>query len=134
MMNKEELEAVLKNSIYEKFIDIEEDNGCLKRLSFNNVESFNFAFDVMDVLGRECPKQIAMLHVDKKGKETKLTFSDIMRLSNKTANYLKSEGIKKGDRVMLILKRHVWFWISILALHKIGAVAIPATSQLQQMD
>ena len=134
MMNKEELEAVLKNSIYEKFIDIEEDNGCLKRLSFNNVESFNFAFDVMDVLGRECPKQIAMLHVDKKGNETKLTFSDIMRLSNKTANYLKSEGIKKGDRVMLILKRHVWFWISILALHKIGAVAIPATSQLQQMD
>ncbi len=66
--------------------------------------------------------------------ERRFTFNDMKRASNQCANYFKSLGIKKGDRVMLVLKRHYQFWYAILALHKFGAVAIPATNLLQEHD
>lgn len=121
--------------IYNRFIDAEEDScGCLKSIRFKNADSFNFAFDVMDVLGRECGTAQAMLHLDSEQNVRNFTFREIMDMSNRAANYFVSLGIKKGDRVMLVLKRHYHFWTAILALHKIGAVAIPATSQLQVDD
>ena len=123
------------NKIYDKFIDKEEDGqGCLEGIKFKNADKFNFAFDVMDILGKECGDMRAMLHLDVNQNEKILTFKEIMEMSNKAANYFSSLGIKKGDRVMLVLKRHICFWTAILALHKIGAVAVPATSQLQVDD
>ena len=125
----------IENLICEKFIITEEDdNGCLHKISFQNENTFNYAFDVIDVLGKQCGKDTAMLYVDGQHLERKFTFEDMMYLTNKTANYFESLGIKKGDKVMLVLKSHYQFWICILALHKIGAIAIPTTSQLKEQD
>ncbi|MEG1656730.1 MAG: AMP-binding protein [Christensenellaceae bacterium] len=97
-------------------------------------ENFNFAFDVVDVLAQEQPKKRALLWTNDQDEEKVFTFEDISRLSSQAANFFRAEGIKKGDKVMLILKRHYEFWISIIALHKIGAIAIPATHLLTKKD
>ena len=88
----------------------------------------------MDEIAKKAPEKLAMLHIDKHKVERRFTFNDMKRASNQCANYFKSLGIKKGDRVMLVLKRHYQFWYAILALHKLGAVAIPATNLLQEHD
>ena len=75
-----------------------------------------------------------MLHIAKDHTERRFTFKDMKKASAQCANYFKSLGIKKGDRVMLVLKRHYQFWFAILGLHKLGAIAIPATNQLQEHD
>ncbi len=124
-----------ENRVWENYIiPTEDDNGTLKEISFKNEDSFNFAFDVIDALGRKKPDKLALLHIDKNKTERRFTFADMKRASSQTANYFKSLGIKKGDKVMLILKRHYQFWFCMLALHKIGAVAIPATNQLKEHD
>lgn len=115
-------------------VPVEDEEGRLKAISFKNEDTFNFAFDVIDRLGDEQPDKIGLLHVSRDHVERKFTFKDIKRASNQTANYFKSLGIKKGDKVMLILKRHYQFWFIMLALHKIGAIAIPATNQLKEHD
>ena len=120
--------------IYHDFIIPTEENGVLKRIEFKNEESFNFAFDVVDELGRRKPDKLAMLHISEDMTERRFTFGDMKRESARTANYFKSLGIKRGDRVMLVLKRHYQFWFSVLALHKLGAVAIPAPNQLLEKD
>ncbi len=120
--------------IYHDFIIPTEENGILKKITFQNEETFNFAFDVVDALAERKPEKLAMLHVSQDGTERRFTFRDMMKESARTANYFKSIGIKRGDRVMLVLKRHYQFWFSILALHKLGAVAIPATNQLLEKD
>ncbi len=121
--------------VCEKFLDLEEDeNGALKNIKFKNTESFNFGFDVVDGIADKYPDKLAMLHIDKNKVERRFTFKDIKRASNQCANYFTSLGIKKGDKVMLVLKRHYQFWFSMIALHKIGAVAIPATNQLKDHD
>ena len=121
--------------IYHNFIHPKEDErGALLSLRFENEDKFNFAFDVVDALAEKRPDKLAMLHLDVNKTERRFTFSDMKAESNKTANYFKSLGIKKGDRVMLVLKRHYQFWFAILALHKIGAIGIPATNQLQEHD
>ena len=120
--------------VYRKFVNREVEDGMLKKISFNHAEEFNFAFDVIDELGTTKPEKLAMLHVSENGTERRFTFQDIKKESARTANYFKSLGIKRGDRVMLVLKRHYQFWFSILALHKLGAVAIPATNQLLEKD
>ena len=118
-----------------KFIETEEDpRGCLRKISFKNADSFNFGFDIVDELAKKSPDKPAMIHLDKHMVERRFTFKQMKTESARTANYFKSLGIKKGDRVMLVLKRHYQFWFSIVALHKLGAVAIPATSQLQEHD
>ena len=118
-----------------KFINtVEDETGRLQKISFNNENKFNFAFDIVDELGRKKPEKLAMLHIDKNGTERRFTFRDMKRYSAQTANYFKSLGIGKGDKVMLVLKRHYQFWFSILALHKLGAIAIPATNLLQEHD
>jgi len=97
-------------------------------------KDFNFAYDVVDELGRTSPDKRAMLWVGADGTERDFTFSDMMRLSNKAANVLTDLGVKKGDTVMLVLKRHYQYWYTIMALHKIGAIVIPATHQLLKKD
>ena len=81
------------------------------------------AFDIVDGLARYKPEKLAMLHVDRRREERYFTFQDMSRYSSRAANYFKALGIKRGDRVLLILKRHYQFWFAILGLHKLGAVA-----------
>ncbi len=121
--------------IYHNFIKpVEDETGRLISLTYHDEEKFNFAFDIVDGLGRKLPEKTAMLHISKDKTERRFTFKDMMEYSAQTANYFESLGIKKGDKVMLVLKRHYQFWFSILALHKIGAIVIPATHQLQEHD
>lgn len=133
--SKKPVKASERKRIYEDYIITEEDEkGALQSIDFKNIDKFNFAFDVIDRMGEEQPDKTALMHIGKDGAERRFTFKDIKRASSQTANYLKSLGIKKGDRVMLILKRHYQFWFTIMALHKLGAVAIPATNQLKEHD
>ena len=121
--------------VCEKFVDCQEDeNGALQNIRFKNTEHFNFGFDIVDQIAEKYPDKLAMLHVDRNKEERRFTFREIKHYSNQTANYLTSLGIKRGDKVMLVLKRHYQFWFAMVALHKIGAVAIPATNQLKQHD
>lgn len=124
-----------KGAVAEPFIDVEEDeNGVLQSIHFKNSENFNFAYDVVDKLAKKCPDKLAMLHIARDGSERSFSYYDMARYSSKVANYLQFLGIGKGDKVMLVLKRHYQFWFAILALHKIGAVAIPATNLLLKSD
>ena len=124
-----------KEYVSSKFVECTEaENGALQKIEFKNEDKFNFAFDIVDEIAKKSPEKLAMLHIDKNKVERRFTFNDMKRASNQCANYFKSLGIKKGDRVMLVLKRHYQFWYAILALHKLGAVAIPATNLLQEHD
>ena len=124
-----------QHRVWEDFIlPTEDENGVLNAIRFQNADRFNFAFDVVDRLGREQPDRLAMLHIDRYKTERRFTFGELKRASSQTANYFKSLGIRRGDRVLLILKRHYQFWFAILALHKLGAIAIPATNQLKAHD
>ncbi len=95
---------------------------------------FNFAYDVVDAYAAEEPDKKALLWTDDRGGEIQFTFADMKRETDRTASYFQSLGIGRGDMVMLILKRRYEFWFSILALHKLGAVAIPATHLLTRKD
>ncbi len=124
-----------KPRIYQNFIDVvENENGTPTSIKFKNTEKFNFAFDLIDELATREPNKLAMLHIAKDLTERRFTFKDIQKASNQCANYFKSLGIKKGDKVMLILKRHYQFWFAMLGLNKLGAVAIPAPNQLLEHD
>lgn len=119
----------------ERFVDfIEDESGKLIDMKFHDTETFNFGFDCVDAIADKYPEKLAMIHVDKHKVERHFTFKDIKRASNQTANYFRSLGIKRGDKVMLVLKRHYQFWFAMVALHKLGAIAIPATNQLKQHD
>ena len=123
-----------KPRVYRNFIIPTVTDGKLEKIAFKNEEQFNFAFDVVDALGRSKPEKLAMLHLSEDGTERRFTFQDMKKESARAANFFKSIGIKRGDRVMLVLKRHYQFWFAILGLHKLGAVAIPATNQLLEKD
>ena len=120
--------------IYRNFVNRTVEDGRLTSISFKDPEKFNFAFDVVDALGTSKPDKLAMLHISKDMTERRFTFQDLKKESARTANYFKSLGIQKGDRVMLVLKRHYQYWFAVLALHKLGAVVIPATNQLLEKD
>lgn len=106
----------------------------LENFKINIPGDFNFAFDVVDAIAAKNPDKLAMVWCDDKGDEATFTFGELKRYSDKTANFFKSVGIKKGDPVMLIAKRRYEFWFSILALHKLGAIGIPATHLLTTKD
>ncbi len=97
-------------------------------------ENFNFAYDVVDEAAAANPDKIALVWCDDKGGEKVFTFGQLKHFSDKTASFFSSLGIRKGDPVMLILKRRFEFWFCLLALHKIGAIAIPATHLLTPKD
>jgi len=124
-----------KRLVSDDFITtVEDENGYLQKIDFKNEDKFNFAFDIVDAIANKDPDKLAMIHLDKNKVERRFTYNDIKRASNQCVNYFKSLGIKKGDRVMLVLKRHYQFWFAIVALHKLGAIAIPATNQLVAHD
>ena len=112
----------------------EDENGAMTGLNYANTDRYNFAFDTVDAIARKDPEKLAMIHVADDMTERRFTFKDMKDASSQCANYFKSLGIKRGDRVMLVLKRHYQFWFAILGLHKLGAIAIPATNQLMEHD
>ncbi len=129
------LHKLPENAVALNFIECDEDeNGLLTDIRFKGLDSYNFAYDTVDAIAKKCPDKVAMIHLDNKKNERRFTFGEISALSNRAANYFLSVGIKEGDRVMLVLKRHWQFWVAILGLHKIGAIAIPATNQLVEHD
>ena len=111
-----------------------EDNGLLKSFNLTLEDNFNFGYDVIDAIAKEEPEKLALLWCNPDGDEKRFTFSDLMKKSNQTANMLLANGVKKGDMVMCVLKRHYQFWFTTIALCKIGAVLIPATNQLTKKD
>jgi acetyl-CoA synthetase len=121
--------------LYKEFID-ETFGPAGEVTSFRakELKKFNFAYDVVDRLAKEQPGKRAMVWCNEAGQEKFFTFADMKRESDKAASFFQSIGIKKGDPVMLILKRHFEFWYCFLALHKIGAIAVPATNQLLEKD
>ena len=112
----------------------EDENGVMTGLNYANTDRYNFAFDTVDALARKDPEKLAMVHISDDMTERRFTFKDMKDASSQCANYFKSLGIKRGDRVMVVLKRHYQFWFAILGLHKLGAIAIPATNQLMEHD
>ena len=125
--------------LYEKYVGRSRDDfATLEDLQKNYKvtvgDDFNYSYDVVDVIAEQEPDKLAMLWVSNAGEEKRFTFGDLKKLSNKAANFFKSQGIKKGDSVMLVLRRNYQFWYTMLALHRIGAVAIPATHLLTAKD
>ena len=121
----------------EKFldkVDFTSQEDFKNNLKINVPENFNFGYDVVDAWAEEDPEKKALLWTNDKGKHIQFTFADLKKYTDKTASYFQSLGIGKGDMVMLILKRRYEFWFSIIALHKLGAVAIPATHLLTKKD
>lgn len=97
-------------------------------------ENFNFGYDVLDAWAAEQPDKNALLWTNDKGAHIQFTYADLKKYTDMTASYFQSQGIGHGDKVMLILKRRYEFWFSIIALHKLGAVVIPATHLLTKKD
>lgn len=109
-------------------------DGSLTDFTIHAPENFNFAYDVVDVIAREAPEKRALEWCDVNGGHRTFTFSEIARLSIQAANYLLSQGIHKGDRVLVMMKRHYEYWYLVPALLRIGAVVIPATHMLKEKD
>ncbi len=105
-----------------------------KNLHFKVPENFNFAYDVMDAWAAEEPNKVALLWTSERGEEVKTTYKEFKEQTDRTAAYLQTLGIGHGDKVMLILKRHYQWWLSMMALCKLGAIAIPATHMLTAKD
>lgn len=121
----------------EKFLDKTEFTSYedfMENFKVNVPENFNFGYDVVDSWAETAPTKAALLWTNDKGECHRFTFGDIKRESDKTASFFQSIGIGRGDKVMLILKRHYQFWFSIIALHKLGATVIPATHLLTPKD
>ncbi len=122
-------------ALYKKYSRAEFDqNGHFTGFSLQYDENYNFAYDVVDEIAKQEPEKRAIVWCDEHGGEKILTFREISELSSKAANYFLSQGIRKGDRVLLMLKRHYEYWYLHMALHKIGALSIPATHMLKSHD
>ena len=122
-------------SYHLNFVNEEYDeNGILKKFSIKYPDNFNFAYDIIDKYGEIEPDRRALMWVDLQGNEKLLTYGDLSKLSNRAANMFRGWGIKKGDKVMLVLKRNYQYWYAIIGLMKIGAIAIPATHMLTTKD
>ena len=115
-------------------IEFENYNDFLENFKINVPENFNFGYDIVDEWARISPNKKALLWTNDQGKEIQFTFADIKRESDKAASYFTQLGIKRGDMVMIVLKRRYQFWMVITALHKIGAAVIPATHLLTEKD
>ncbi len=122
--------SIYKNYCREEF----DEEGVLKRFTLHYPDHFNFGYDVVDRIAEETPDKRAMVWCNVEGEEKIFTFEDVRSYSNRIANIFKEAGIGHGDRVMLILKRHYEYWFAAIALHKLGAVMIPATHMLTVSD
>lgn len=122
-------------NFYQQFCKEEfDERGVLSRFELNCPENFNFGYDVIDGLAALAPDKLALLWCNPEGEEHSFTYADLSRKSNQVANMLAAHGVKKGDKVLCVLKRHYQFWFVTMALCKLGAVLIPATNQLQVKD
>ena len=122
-------------NLHKKYIDESyDDQGVLQKFSIHYPDDYNFAYDVVDVIATSESDRPAMMWVNPEGEEHLFTFGDLKLWSDKTANFLVSTGIGRGDIVPVILRRHYQFWFVALALHKIGAVLAPATFMLKEHD
>lgn len=122
-------------SIYQKYSkEVLDEHGALTSLSLNYPGNFNFGYDVVDAVAEETPEKTALVWCNTENEEHIISFSDVKKYSSRMANVFKSAGIKRGDRVMLVLKRHYEYWFAVVALHKLGTVAIPATHMLTVSD
>lgn len=97
-------------------------------------DNFNFAYDVVDVIARETPEKLAIIWVDDSGEKRNFTFKQLSEMSNAAANFLTSRGLKRGDTVLLFLRRRWEYWILMMAMHKVGIIPIPSTNQLKAED
>jgi len=122
--------------LYERFMhaDTKDYASFHKSFRINAPKDFNFGFDVVDEMAAKSPDKLALLYTNPAGVEKRFTFDDIKRQSNRAANFFHSLGIRKGDKVMLILKRNYQYWFANIGLCKLGAVMIPATCQLVAKD
>ena len=121
--------------VNERYVDeTRDEKGNVVDYQYKYPEHFNFAYDVVDAIAEAEPGRRAMIWCNPCGEEHVFTYGDLKRYSDKTANMLRAKGIGKGDMVMVVLKRHYQFWFTILALHKLGAVIIPATFLLTKHD
>lgn len=121
--------------LFKNFCDsVVDENGLLIDFKLKIPENYNFGYDVVDEMARLAPDDTALVYTNPEKDEKTFTFGDIGRLSNKAANALRSQGIKKGDKVLVILKRNYEYWYVVPALHKLGAVVIPATNMLTVED
>lgn len=122
-------------SVYQQYCnEIVDENGRLQKLTLEYPDNFNFGYDVVDKIADETPEKRALVWCNVEGEERIFSFADIKKYSNQMANVFRSAGIGHGDRVMLILKRHYEYWFAAVALHKLGAVMIPATHMLTVSD
>ena len=122
-------------ALYQKYSSAKfDEQGHFVGFSLHYDENFNFAYDVVDKIAEQEPEKTAIVWCDEQGREKILSFQEISELSSKAANYFLSQGIRKGDRVLLMLKRHYEYWYLHMALHKIGALSIPATHMLKPHD
>ena len=122
------LEKYLSKTVFDSYEDFE------RNFKINIPDDFNFAYDVADEIADKNPGKTVLVWCDENGNEAIFTFGQLKYHSDRAANFFRSAGIGKGDPVMLILKRRYEFWFAILALHKIGAVAVPATHLLTTKD
>ncbi|MBR1423139.1 MAG: AMP-binding protein [Ruminococcus sp.] len=123
------------STFYKKFLkDGFDENGVLNYAELTLDDNFNFAYDILDVIAKEQPDRIAMRWLSENGEEKQFTYKELSDKSNQTANMLMAHGVKKGDMVMAVLKRHYEFWFLAYGLMKVGAVLIPATCQLMKKD
>ena len=121
--------------LYQDYLDASfDENGILNKVKFHYPDTFNFAYDVLDRLAEKTPDKVALSWLSRTHEHREFTFKQISDMSCQAANYLVSLGIKKGDRVMMVLRRNWQFWILINALHRIGAVAVLAPNQLLVHD
>ncbi len=122
-------------ALYQRFVrETLDERGRLADFVIDAPPRFNFGYDVVDVIARETPDKRALVWRNARREERIFSFGDMLRLSNQAANVFAAHGVKRGDRVMLLLKRHYEYWYALVGLHKLGAVAIPATNLLSEAD
>ena len=122
-------------SIYQKFCkEVTDNEGNLRSISLDYPENFNFGYDVVDAVADTEPQKTALVWCNTENQEHIFTFSDVKKFSNQMANVFKKSGLKRGDRVMVVLKRHYEYWFAAVALHKLGITMIPATHMLTVND
>lgn len=122
-------------SVYKQYChEVTDERGNLEKITLDYPADFNFGYDVVDKIAEETPGKRALVWCNVEGEEHFFSFLDIKRYSNRMANVFRSAGIGRGSRVMLVLKRHYEYWFAAVALHKLGAVMIPATHMLTVSD
>lgn len=125
------------SALYKEYLEVADFGSYedfLRNYRIKTPENFNFAYDVLDRIAKEEPEKRALVWHTPEGETKEFTFADISRQSDRVAAMLTRMGVKKGDKIMLVLKRHYSFWYTIMALHKIGAVTVPATNLLTKKD